>query len=690
MVDWNADANHLVVYKESLFLHAPNLREDDVTNITVRDTSVRRLLEEMVGVTMIHGLYDSTSRTLLSKSLDITVTISVRPQYYDKTGKSTLDSTYNQLVSDIQATSTPTLAYLQARSTYFQPAVSVPMTFSSYSVTILHSGFPTSTPTSRPSCGAGYVGDNVNCVPCEPGTFLSDFSKDICEPCPLDYYSSAYGAAICTACPSPKGAYQVGSTHCAAYYLNYSGQRLQFFIGSFVFLFLFATICAGRKAFAVFAVMLFPAMDVTTDIMYLVSTRFYNFPFFIVCMTTLIVPNMWFVTHLYHENAVVPHGVYRSFPGWYFSENILWLSMRKGYPMINGKPLSISFDKHDSLPKVLAYYLTWLLVLTGQAVFGVAYFTWLSVMILGMVLWFSVGLFFFATKVMTIRRVHNWWYYVWTGSNKHDKAVEIDVALLNEALFAEFLFESIPQMVVQSLNNTLTQLWNPIGIFSMCLSVSVMLNGLYRYGYYSFWLGYSIQNVPTEINLGGIKISVEGENDKKINNNDRTDSVSGAITDIESSFVPLEELLYQLKTKEILYKEVTAVRDSVARFMGLVEYDLVGTHLEAIMLLIRKIEIIFSRLIVVIAPSASDTTTSSKRTEEARMSILKKLHQASDNTLSSNRSLALSPNSRFSILASVKSSVDDGNRSSFFLTRSNKDSVGGYYNILQITIVYCY
>ena len=212
LVDWNADANHLVAYKESLLLHVPNLREDDVTNIAVRDTSVRRLLEEMVGVTMIHGLYDSTSRTLLSKSLEIIATISVRPQYYDKTGKSTLDSTYNQLVSDIQATSTSILAYLQARSTYFQPAVSSPMTFSSYSVTVLHSGFPTSTPTSQPSCGAGYVGDNVNCVPCEPGTFLSDFSKDTCEPCPLDYYSSTYGAAACTACPSPKGAYQVGST----------------------------------------------------------------------------------------------------------------------------------------------------------------------------------------------------------------------------------------------------------------------------------------------------------------------------------------------------------------------------------------------------------------------------------------------------------------------------------------------
>ena len=199
-----------------------------------------------------------------------------------------------------------------------------------------------------------------------------------------------------------------------------------------------------------------------------------------------IVPNMWFVTHLYHEKAMAPRGIYRSYPGWYFSDTILWLGARKGYPTMNDKSLSISFDKHDSLPKVFAYYMTWVLVVVGHLATIVSYIAWVLMMTGFMGLWFAAGLFLFATKVMAIRRVHNWWYHVWTGTDKHDKEVEIDVSLLNEALFAEFIFESLPQMVVQSMNNTLTQLWNPIGIFSMCLSVAVMLNGLYRYGYYSF------------------------------------------------------------------------------------------------------------------------------------------------------------------------------------------------------------
>ena len=67
--------------------------------------------------------------------------------------------------------------------------------------------------------------------------------------------------------------------------------------------------------------------------------------------------------------------------------------------------------------------------------------------------------------------MHNTWYYIWTGSSKNDKKVEVDVALLNEALFAEFLFESLPQMIVQSLNNTLTSLWNPIG-YSLTYSLT--------------------------------------------------------------------------------------------------------------------------------------------------------------------------------------------------------------------------
>ena len=258
----------------------------------------------------------------------------------------------------------------------------------------------------------------------------------------------------------------------------------------------------------------------------------------------------------------------------------------------------------------------------------VTFARWISMATLFMGLWFAAGLFLFATKVMAIRRVHNWWYYVWTGCRQHDKEIEIDISLLNEALFAEFLFESLPQMVVQSMNNTLTQLWNPIGIFSMCLSVAVMLNGLYRYGYYSFWLGYSIQNVPTEISIGGIKVSVENADDK-----DKLQEKSahqGAVVDIESSKpAAMQELLIRLKYTDFLRKEVFAMRDSIARYISLGEFDEIGKLLDVVVADIEVIEALFSKFVSSNALKAS-SSSSSRRSNEARSSMLLKLNSASD------------------------------------------------------------
>ncbi len=258
----------------------------------------------------------------------------------------------------------------------------------------------------------------------------------------------------------------------------------------------------------------------------------------------------------------------------------------------------------------------------------VTFAVWICMATLFMGLWFAAGLFLFATKVMAIRRVHNWWYYVWTGCRQHDKQIEIDISLLNEALFAEFLFESLPQMVVQSMNNTLTQLWNPIGIFSMCLSVSVMLNGLYRYGYYSFWLGYSIQNVPTEISIGGIKVSVESADDK--DKLQEKSAPQGAVVDIESSKpAAAQELLIRLKYTDFLRKEVFAMRESIARYISLSEFDEIGKLFDVVVADIETIEALFSRFVSSNALKAS-SSSSSKRSHEARSSMLLKLNSASD------------------------------------------------------------
>ena len=96
-----------------------------------------------------------------------------------------------------------------------------------------------------------------------------------------------------------------------------------------------------------------------------------------------------------------------------------------------------------------------------------------------------------------------------------------------------------------------------------------MFNGLYRYGYYSFWLGYSIQDVPTEVQLGTIKVSVSSEQDEEgVDNTEK--KVKPESADIESSM--LEELLIHLKCKEVVRKEVFAIRDSISRYIRLLTH----------------------------------------------------------------------------------------------------------------------
>ena len=94
-------------------------------------------------------------------------------------------------------------------------------------------------------------------------------------------------------------------------------------------------------------------------------------------MTTLIVPNLWFLTHLYTASAL-PTGIYKLYPGWGISDRLLWLGIRKGYPMFNGQGFSFSFNKHDSLPKVLGYFMTWLMLIIAQIGFILGYVMWIG------------------------------------------------------------------------------------------------------------------------------------------------------------------------------------------------------------------------------------------------------------------------------------------------------------------------
>ena len=170
--------------------------------------------------------YDPVTRALITQSLEVTATVAVRPDYYISSSSSSTTMTagdvYSELKAQIEGSVSSVHSYMTLNSLNFQAVSSPPtVTFTSYTMSIIHSALPTSAPTSMPSCGVGAEGSNVLCTPCNPGYYLSDVGQLKCQECPLDSYSDIFGAENCKQCVSPAAAYQVGSTECNAYYLNY-------------------------------------------------------------------------------------------------------------------------------------------------------------------------------------------------------------------------------------------------------------------------------------------------------------------------------------------------------------------------------------------------------------------------------------------------------------------------------------
>jgi len=55
------------------------------------------------------------------------------------------------------------------------------------------------------------------------------------------------------------------------------------------------------------------------------------------------------------------------------------------------------------------------------------------------------------------------------GRRDHDSQSSIIVNLLQESIFEEIITESIPQLVIQAVNQTLNNEWTPLGIISITL-----------------------------------------------------------------------------------------------------------------------------------------------------------------------------------------------------------------------------
>jgi hypothetical protein len=154
----------------------------------------------------------------------------------------------------------------------------------------------------------------------------------------------------------------------------------------------------------------------------------------------------WFITDYFFGRIIAKK--YRITAFWF------WLSHAKGLPLINNQKQRFSFENHDSLPKVVLYIVTWVMLIVGQLICLIPFALWIAVLSPYYITLYLIGIFLFQTKLLVHKTVWNTWCAVFTNrANRYAKNVTYDTKFFNESLLCEFVLQSIPQLVIKFINN---------------------------------------------------------------------------------------------------------------------------------------------------------------------------------------------------------------------------------------------
>ncbi len=512
--------------KASFAQHIPGLHEDDIVDISAVDKSTRRLtatdveesvpteceayvLAERATCMLPHGqIVSQEQRKLIIKRLELDITFNIRLQYFNKTNEVTVADVYNTVTSRINASSSDITADLKSNSTYFANAILLSKTYSAYSSIISRSSYPTSTPTSQPTCGLGSSQVGSGCGPCAAGYYTDSLNAFQCTACAVGMYSSDIGSVECSPCGAFAANIHEASTSCPHFSLHASAFTY-YSLGSFVTaLFLSALLFAGENVYIMFVLGLFPFLDIVSDMIYILSIKFWSFELFICAIVFFVVPSSMFVYKLIKMRAC-PRLI--QFVGVeVMQDQYIWLSVSPdGSPLINGQRSSLSYEEHDGIEKLVWFWVLWALLVAFQVVFLMLCLFWYCFASVLLLAWLFAGLFLYQTKMLAIGKVWNTWFYTWSQSTDYHKEISLDASVLNESLFHEFMLETVPQIAIQSINNSLIYNGNfpAISLFSLAMSLFIAINGVYRYGYYLLWKGIKFDEIPLPLAVRMQKIN---------------------------------------------------------------------------------------------------------------------------------------------------------------------------------------
>ena len=99
-----------------------------------------------------------------------------------------------------------------------------------------------------------------------------------------------------------------------------------------------------------------------------------------------------------------------------------------------------------------------------------------------LVVWLIFGLLLQTTKLIAVGSLSNYWFVIWTGKDSFmDPNLIVDRSELISSLVIECIFESIPQIIIQCVNNTYMDYWSTLALFSLIFSSLFLVNATWWY-----------------------------------------------------------------------------------------------------------------------------------------------------------------------------------------------------------------
>lgn len=350
-------------------------------------------------------------------------------------------------------------------------------------------------------CGEGTFAATPGAAQCslaQAGAFVSGVGGTAVELCPVGSFSRP-GASACLSCSFPLTNSLPGSAACPNVCLSVSVDGLAAVFT--IMLFIFAACIASTGpllSIKIFFNVAFPALDVFSDLAYLLSVTFANYAIFGLSVVAYSYGVPYFAAYLVEVGAG---------PRWLLwpLDDAKWLGFSRSndpiyFATFQGRRI-LSLDSHSNLALVLLEVVVWVVAGAAQVVCLCLWPFVTAVNLLFVALWFALGAYLHMAKVLSIGGVWNAWVWVWRGGRRDEfqTSVAFDTNEHNTSLKNEFFFETAPQILLQTTNNFVMNSWSSVEIFSSATSIVMAVNGIYRLLYFTVLIDKPIPlyKVPT-------------------------------------------------------------------------------------------------------------------------------------------------------------------------------------------------